>query len=636
MLDPQILATLQRLPLFAGLPPKYIEAAARITRVGRYDPGTQVFRQWDVARGFYMLLSGSGQLIQQDSNGGARLLANVAAGQYFNEGALTGEMVEQATFVITSPSLVMHIARGDYQKLPPPATFPAAPQPQQQPAQQTVTSTPVPPVHQHRATSGVDSVGHQQPASFNTQPSPYVRQTPASADRPVVSPTSARHNDPNRPKWLNQGERIMLQTRRHWWVMVRALIWPTLVFMVLGIAALLAETPILRLALVGAGFVIGGLWALYIFFDWRNDWLVITSERILRVEQMVARFSIQTQEVGLLSVQGISASLRAGDPVARLLRYGDVVISTAGNAGDISMDFVPNPGHVKDYVFHQRELKMRTEEGPQSGNQPASPAATPDTPMQNINTFAPTDGDRRQSETVRGGGLFSMSYVNGRGEMVYRRHLIVWARHVFWPLLVFSLCVLTLFIGPAIPALAGFGALVVIVPLFGVALSFLWLFMADWDWRNDLYIIGDTVVTLLHRSPFLLQFREDQILIQKIHNIEAETTGLLRSLLDYGDVRLLLLGDETPKVFRDVPNPVAVREEISRRQRIAVEAAQKQEEQRQLEAVMARMQAKGLIASQPAQDAPPVQNPQQNAAPAANPYSAPVQPQRPPIPRRRV
>lgn len=622
MLDPQLLATLRSLPLFAGLPPAQLERLARITRVSRYDPGAAVFRQWEVARGFYMVLSGHGQLIQQGTDGGQRLLADVVPNQYFNEAALVTELVEQATFFITAPSLVLHIARADYLKNFGP-TLPMIKNQVPQPAGF------VPPAGRN------DVPPPPSPSGRAAVPPAQSGQPPASAVSREAPVSVSRQPARNAPKWLNPGETILLQTRRHWWAAFRNIWLPILFFAGMMVAALLIDSTLAKVFLALLAFIVPGGMILYFILDWRNDWLVITDERILRVEQIVARFSLQTNEVGLLSVQGVSASLPAGDPISRVLRYGNVVISTAGSAGNITMDFVPNPSRIKDYIFRQREIRMRAE---QNGNN--NVPRTPDSQNGQIDTpeAFPSDQDGRRSVAFSGGGLFSMRYVNQKGDIVYRRHLIVWARKIFWPLVAMMICGVLLLFGARIEAIRDAGVVAQVIAIGGIVVSFVWLYLADWDWRNDLYIIGDGVVTILHRSPFLLQFREDQVLIQRIHNIEAETTGLLRSLLDYGDVRVLLLGDDKPKVFRDVPGPVGVREEISRRQRVAAEEARLEEEQRQLDAVVERMKQQGMI---PPANTAALPNPaQQPTAPGQVPpgaeYRPPVQPQRPPIPRRRA
>lgn len=618
MRDPQLIAALQRLPMFASLPDHQLARIAAIARVTQHNPGDIIFRQWEVARGFYMLLSGAGQLIQQGQGGSQRVLANVQPNQFFNDAALTQELVEQATFVIVQPSVLLHIPREAYLALatgapqpqtPPPA---AAPAPSGTPPPQDRPSNPMPPA--------------QQPPAPPPNPRPVARPRQSSSHRP---PVPSRFQE-KRPSWLNPDETIQLMIHRHWWVMVRAAFLPALIFAAMIVGAILIPVQIMSIILIGLAVVITGGLLIYIYFDWRNDWLVITDERVLRVEQQVARFSVETQEVSLLSVQAVLATLRPGDPIARVLRYGDVVISTAGSAGNITMDFVPNPGRVKDYLFRQRDMKAA-----QAGiTLPGQQQAKHNDPL----TFPPDDTNRRVAPAVTGGGLFSMKYVNQRGEQVYRRHLMVWARHIFWPILFILGSLFVLIFGSRIQALADLGAIASIGGVIGLVIGGIWLYLADWDWRNDLYIIGDQVITLLSRSPLLLQFREDQILIQRIHNIEAETTGLLRSLLDYGDVRLLLVGDETPKVFRDVPGPVAVREEISRRQRIAKEIEQQVEEQRRLESLMNRMREQGLLPQQHGSVQPPPANPgpSPQPPPASPSGQPPMKSQTPPIPRRRV
>ena len=101
------------------------------------------------------------------------------------------------------------------------------------------------------------------------------------------------------------------------------------------------------------------------------------------------------------------------------------------------------------------------------------------------------------------------------------------------------------------------------VALLAGSLTYYWL---DWDWRNDVYIISDDTITLVHKRPFFLQNLRDQILVERIDNVESISTGLLAALLKYGDVSMSLVGADEPKRFVKVSNPQAVQQEISRRQ----------------------------------------------------------------------
>ncbi|MCU0474723.1 MAG: cyclic nucleotide-binding domain-containing protein [Anaerolineae bacterium] len=621
MIDPQIVARLRALPVFAQMPPYMHERLAQIAEVRRYEAGAVVFRQWEVARGFYLLLSGQGQLVQQASNGTQRVLAVVVPGQYFNEAALQQELVEQASFVMAQSSIVLHIARAAYQTMPttPPKLVPqrpaaAQPVPQPPPAQPAPPARPAPivaPVNVPRPAAPVAQPTPPQPA-----PQPNPARTPATPSVPVRT-AAPQPPDPAQYPWLNPGERIKLMTRRHWWKMAR-MMWVPAVLGVLGLlAVLLVPNAALRWVVLGMTVLIPGGLLLYYYVDWRNDWLVITDQRVLRVERDILRFRVQTQEVGLTSIQAVKAALPPVDPMARLLRYGDVQINTAGAAGNVSMDKIPNPERIKDFVFRQAEVARRL-----AGLSPDLPGGGGD---DDIDAFGETNTDPgRPAERV---GFLATKFLNTRGETVYRHHWTVWLRGVFLPLLVVGVGGVMVVFGAALPFLQGLGSLAAVAGVFVVLVGGLWFWLADWDWRNDLYIVSDTVVTLLRRRPLYLQYNEDQVLLSRVHNIEAVTSGLLRSLLDYGDVRLLLLGDETPKEFRDVPAPLRVREEISRRQREAAEREQEEEDRRNYENILQRMQERGQVPANASQQTT------QAASPLVNPST---QPYTPPIPRRKV
>jgi len=609
MIDPQIIARLRSLPVFAAMPPYMHERLARIAKVQSYNAGGVVFKQWEIARGFYLVLSGQGQLIQQAADGSRRVLAVVNPGQYFNEAALTQEMVEQASFILTQPGYILSINRADYAVMPttPPKNPPAQAQPQQ-PAQ---APRPLQP---------------SAPAQTPQPPQSAQRRiaTPDVGQRALPTPTG----DPDAQRkygWLNPGERIQLMTRRHWWQAVRMMWLPTLFFFALLIPVVMVESSVLRVILLGAAIFIPGGVMLYLFLDWRNDWLIITDKRVLRVEQELIKFATQTQEVGLLSVQSVKASLPPLDPMARMLRYGNVEIRTAGAAGNITMDMIPNPQQIKDYVFRQTALARRAAGLTLDVQNGADDDEMPE-------AFGETNTD--PGYAVKDGGFLSMKFTNGRGETVYRRHWSLWVRAVSLPtLLMFGGLFVVLF-GQGLTFLQGAGILATIGGVVAILLGAVWFWLADWDWRNDLYIISDTVITLLNRSPLYLQYNEDQVLLSKIHNIEAVTVGLFRSLLDYGDVKVLLLGDEAPKVFHDVASPLAVREEISRRQRIAAEQSREEEDRRNFDAIMERMQSRGVqLPSQPAQ---PKALTQQDIPTQPAPVQPPFPPQRPNLPRRRV
>ena len=84
----------------------------------------------------------------------------------------------------------------------------------------------------------------------------------------------------------------------------------------------------------------------------------------------------------------------------------------------------------------------------------------------------------------------------------------------------------------------------------GVSLSsLLWFYWSDWDWRNDLYIVRDDTIVMIHKRPLWLQNNRDQILLNQIDNVVAESKGFFQQAFSYGDVRISLIGADRFKVF---------------------------------------------------------------------------------------
>ncbi|MBZ0287763.1 MAG: hypothetical protein K8I30_09130, partial [Anaerolineae bacterium] len=135
--------------------------------------------------------------------------------------------------------------------------------------------------------------------------------------------------------------------------------------------------------------------------------------------------------------------------------------------------------------------------------------------------------------------------------------------------------------------LEGLGPLQFILGFFVVLVGGIWAYWADWDWRKDMYIIGEKSVRLIHKRPLWLQDTTDQILLTQIDNVISNRSGILNTLLDRGNVQIFLLGDDkkNAKVFQTVYQPAAVQDEISNRRARVIDQAKKDEVQNQHRAI---------------------------------------------------
>jgi hypothetical protein len=190
---------------------------------------------------------------------------------------------------------------------------------------------------------------------------------------------------------------------------------------------------------------------------------------------------------------------------------------------------------------------------------------------------------------VRPHGLFSMRYVDPRGFTIFRTHWYTWLRMAILPLMLITAGVLMIIVSLAVEpelrlALMAGGVLVV---FFGVA----GLLVRDWMWRNHYVVLSDREIVRIRRRPLWLESEEEHILLDRVDNTNAETGGVLRSLLGFGNVAIKLIGDSQPKMLIDVPNPRALREEISARQAFARKAAQEAVERRNLNSTLQAINA---------------------------------------------
>ncbi len=536
MADPFVISHLRPLPLFAALPDVQLEQVAGVFEIQRYEPGELIFQQGTPVQGMYVFVNGRATLLQSTPEGEWRPLGGLAAGKSIHENALFAPDTERAALRVDERVVLLFAPRERFQSL---------------------------------------LAAHPE-----IRANLRLRQSDQQA-RSAGRVFSAQL----------ENEQVLLTTRRSPWAFVRRLWLPLLIAFALGAFALMAGSSGISVVLLLLALVVPGGIALYELLEWRNDRVIITNQRIIREERNILRLNSHVSEVPLQNVQEVNAEYPRSDPFARLFNYGTVEIRTAGSAGNYVLDLLPDPDHVQDIIFNHRERMLQDNVQRQrstiradldralggsggqtgSGTPPAAPPAVP----------------------AKRGGLLDwmipqVRFINEKGELVYRKHWLVWAVHVMIPLTLlvagFGFTVIPPLILPAVNATslglaaAAFGVLMMLI-------SIPWFIFEHWDWRNDLYIIGDDTITLIHRRPLWLQNENDQILLRNVANVVAEKTGLFSTLLNYGNVRISLVGGDlgAEKVFEGVESPETVQAEIGRRQALLRGRQQQEADQRQRE-----------------------------------------------------
>lgn len=533
MADQFVLSHIRRLPVFERLTPEQLALVASIVQALRYEPGEIIIRQGQRNEGLLLFVSGRALLVQTGQDGREVTIGTVSANEYLNETSLFAESAAPASLRVQETAIVLFLPRQQLAAL-------AAQRPDIQSALQLAR------------------------AHFSADTSQKVFK-------------SQREN-----------EKILAVFRAHWWSFAGKLWVPFFVAAILFILASLAGAMgSLSVFLFLFGLIVPALLAVYLFVEWANDKVVITDQRITRIRRTIHNWATHISEIPIGAIHEVNVTIPPTDPFARLFDYGNLIVKTSGDTLNLMLDHVPNPKAVQNIIFTNRNQyqenqvrqnrdAMRNELEVFLGRTSARPADAPVVP-------APT--------VTRRTGFLQMRYLNEKGETVYRKHYLVWLWHVTLPLLVL-LAGIVLFVASAFQVFgtnggglgfAGF-ALAFLVTLFGAAM----LYLADWDWRNDMYILGDQTISIIHRRPLWLQDHHDQLLLSQVDNVISEMRGMLNNLAQKGDVKLLLTGTEVQnaKVFKNVHRPQQIQHEIAERRRSVQTQQTEAESKRQRQAIL--------------------------------------------------
>ena len=502
---------LESLPLFANLSQRQLDAISRALESRTFRAGEDIFVQGAAADGMIILLSGEAVLFRTDADGSQSPMATITAGQSVNQEALFAEAAQSATMRAAQAGAALALTRTNFTRL----------------------------LEEDPDLSSAIGMG-------------------GGRGTEKISPQFAEQRD---------DEEILIQTHRHWWSFLRTAWLPLLLIPAMWVAAFLVEAQALALALLGLSLVLPGIALLYFYLEWRNDSVIVTDQRIIRVNRTILAMVRQVTQVGLESVHEINFEFPASDPFARLFRYGTVIVKTAGAQGNLELDFMPNPQQFQKLIIEDRQYfesrqAQRHHKIVRAELQRWMAGEADD----DADFAADSAAGDEPPRPVRGtNGYLSSRIEMSNGDIVYRKHLSVWAQHTFLPIIVIILSLASLVLSATLvsPDLRIVTMTIGFVALLVGCLAYYWM---DWDWRNDLYIISDDTITLVHKRPFFLQSLRDQILVERIDNVESLTRGIFAALMKYGDVRMSLVGADEPKMFHRVSNPQAIQQEISRRQ----------------------------------------------------------------------
>lgn len=162
---------------------------------------------------------------------------------------------------------------------------------------------------------------------------------------------------------LKEGEHILFEIRRHWFVLARESVILVLLTLVPIVALglfnsfdLPDEAFLLVLTLSMGWWAI--VWAIF-FVIWTNYYLdvwIVTDQRIIDIEQF-SLFSRDISEFRLDRVQDLTVEVKGVIPT--LLGFGNVHVQTAGMHHQFHISDVPDPYSVKDRIVKEHDKAVQ-------------------------------------------------------------------------------------------------------------------------------------------------------------------------------------------------------------------------------------------------------------------------------------
>lgn len=524
---------LDRIHLFHGLSLDDLEAIALKLQQRETPADTLIFERGAKPDGFYLIYKGKVKVTRPREKG-EDFLAILSAGDYFGEEALFENRNRSASIRTLEDSLLLFLSREDFNAL----------------------------------------LAKYEVLKPNFQV--------AIKSRKLARQTMF--------KWLGKNEVIYFIARRHKIRLLQMLLGPLLALS-LPIALIgwgaLADAQVAMIA-GGLLILVIGLWAIWQYVDWGNDYYIVTNQRVVWLEKVIGIYDSR-QEAPLSTILSVNTET---DLIGRQLDYGNVSVRTF--VGNIQFNYVDHPHQAAGMI---RELWDRTKSRSSQAQKEAMKNAIRaklGLPVKEIQkeelppVVVPEDKEVQKKGLLRLAlsNMFKMRTEEG-GTVTYHKHWIVLLQQLSLPgfffLILSALLVSRLWTLANDPELVLFADnfrldTVVIIILFLMLPAvggIIWQYL---DWSNDIFKVTPEEIIDIDRTPFGTEERR-AAQIENILSTEYKRIGLMGYLFNYGTVYIVVGGSKLS--FQDVLDPAGVQADINRRRMARI--AQKSEEAANLE-----------------------------------------------------
>ncbi|RLD03621.1 MAG: hypothetical protein DRI32_07095 [Chloroflexi bacterium] len=367
--------------------------------------------------------------------------------------------------------------------------------------------------------------------------------------------------------WVHENEVIYFLVRKHPILFWRRTFFPFF-FAIIGVTSFLYWSLNTR-ALDSywtfgiLAMVVSFFWTIWIWADWRNDYYIVTNQRVIWLEKVIGIYDSR-QEANLDEVLSVSTNTDA--ITQSIFNYGKVTVRIM--VGGIELDYTPHP-HQAKYLIEELQQRTKIAEKQQTKEQikqaiieklkNPNPAATKKRkPPPKKKTWREMLFPKKKRYTLK------QRYEQG-DDIIYRKHWIVLLRLFGIPAVV-SLFFLLFFFNQLylIWAKSSEALSLSLVALMGLAtlISIGSAFYQYVDWSNDIFKVSKDKIFDIDRKPLAAE-RSRSAPIENIESLEYKRSGFFSIFFNYGTVYIRIGADNFE--FEDVRDPASVQQDINRR-----------------------------------------------------------------------
>ncbi len=176
---------------------------------------------------------------------------------------------------------------------------------------------------------------------------------------------SRRQASQNNFDWLGADEVVYMLTQKHWFILLLSMLLPGMIgfFGLISLAYGLLEPanafgnlPVI-FGLVG--ILLAGVWVVWDFIDWRNDFYILTNQRVVWLERVII-FYYSRREAPLTHILAVNVF---SSWLGRIIGYGNVEVRTF--TGSILMKNSDHPyqfaSFIEGFLVRAKELLKQYE-----------------------------------------------------------------------------------------------------------------------------------------------------------------------------------------------------------------------------------------------------------------------------------